>query len=103
LLPFVFFVMYMVWKSRKKLKAFWQQEPLYSRIPVNDELNDFPARMIENNLQFENDDVGAASPPISNAATSAHKSTTQSSSGQGQDSNYGSGGQIVLGDTSDEQ
>ncbi|XP_065912578.1 uncharacterized protein [Dysidea avara] len=115
LLPFVFFVLYMIWKSWKKLKAYWKQEPLYSRVPVSDELDVFPARMLENSLQFDpsrNDNVGAASPLIGSAAASpligsaagsGHKSTTQSSSGQGQNSNSGSGGQTILGNTSDPQ
>jgi len=110
LLPFVFFVLYMIWKSWRKLKGCWKQEPLYTRAPVNDELsdelNDFPARMFENSQQFHssrNDYVGAASPLMGSAAGSGHKGTTQSSSGQTPNSNYGSGGQTILGNTSDEQ
>lgn len=69
--------MFMVWRSWRKLKACWFQEPLYDAIPQNenDELNiPVRAQAIDNNLEFDTNENIANDYPASPRIHSATRS-----------------------------
>lgn len=87
LLPFVFFVMFMGWRSWKKLQAFWKQEPLYTPVSTDDtdELDDFPTRALLDSAQFSDarstNNTGSTSPRLeSTSGSSINKGSSQNGS-----------------------
>ena len=73
LLPFVFFVAFMVQRSRRKLKGFWYQEALYNSLSQNTEMA-FPTEQLEDstmsNINEYNDNDHHASPQSHSATGS---------------------------------
>ena len=106
LLPFAFFVVFVGWRSWRKLKAFWRQEPLYT--PVNtderDELDDFPRRVLEDSDDENTSNVGSASPRLESAYGSVSpKGSSQTGSKEDHAAGSSSGSSLLTGKTTANQ
>ena len=106
LLPFVSFVVFVGWRSWRKLQAFWKQEPLYT--PVNtderDELDDFPRRVLEDSDDENTSNVGSASPRLESAYGSASpKGSSQTGSKEDHAAGSSSGSSLLTGKTTANQ
>ena len=103
LLPFAFFVIFMGWRSMRKFKAFWLQEPLYARLSTDDqdELYDFPRRALEDSDDENTSNIGSASPRLE----SAYGSASPKGSSQAADNSSGGGGgsSLLTANTTDNQ
>ena len=103
LLPFALFVVFVGWRSWRKFKAFWLQEPLYTRVNTDDrdELNDFPRRVLEDSDEENTSNIGSVSPRLESAYGSAsHKGSSQTGSKEDYTSG-GGGGSLLTGNTTD--
>ena len=106
LLPFAFFVVFVGWRSWKKFKAFWLQEPLYTRINTDDrdELDDFPRRVLEDSDEENASNIGSASPCLESAYGSASpKGSSQTGSKEDYTASRGGGSCLLTGNTTDNQ
>ena len=70
LLPFVFFVAFMMQRSWRKLKGFWNQEALYNRLSRNTNELNFPTRALDDSTNEYSDNGHRASPQSHNATGS---------------------------------
>ena len=91
LLPFAFFVVFVGWRSWRKFKAFYKEEPLYTPINTNNrgELDDFPKRALEDSGEENIDDDRSTSPRLDSAYGSTNR---KGSSQMGSKENYSGGG-----------
>ena len=104
LLPFAFFAVFVGWRSWRKFKAFYIQEPLYTRINTDDrdELDDFPRRALEDSAEENINNDRSTSPRLDSAYGNTNpKGSSQMGSKEnyscGRDGNSG----MLAGNTTD--
>ena len=100
------FITFVGWRSWRKFKAFWEQEPLYTRVNTDDrdELDDFPRRALEDSDEENTSNIGSASPRLESAyGSSSLKGTSQTDNKEDHAAGSSGGSCLLTGNTTDNQ